>query len=352
LGGGALAVGASSASGQWTATILQDPVGFSSAVQAVYGGRQAGWMDQAVPGIWSGSAATWQSLSAGRYGQVYAMYGDLQGGTYQPPGGGIWASLWRGTPESQTFLNPDGYFTSQVRGMWGNEQVGTAGRMTPNGPAGGACLWHGTAASFVLLHPAGAFSSQAVGTDGAHEYGTVQFGNHIEAVMWSGTPESVVSLDPSLAGIASSHINAAGPGRQAGFVVTLGSREHAAMWSGSAQSFVDLNPNPTLQTDATGVCSTAVVGTFTSTGPQWQPAIWAAPDFAFQPLPIPLGFTSAFATCVEFYNGRYYVGGYALSGLGGYETAVLWTNVPSPSVTSTAVLLCGLLAGRRRRGGG
>src|SRR5262245_51324031 len=117
---------------QWTPIRLaQDGDGFSQ-VNAVHGGRQGGYRDAVVglggPGTWRGSAESWETLSDGRNGSVNSRWGGLQGGWYQPPGGGIWASLWSGTAQSRVSLHPSAYERSNVLGMFGSEQVGGVSR--------------------------------------------------------------------------------------------------------------------------------------------------------------------------------------------------------------------------------
>jgi hypothetical protein len=336
---------------QWTTIRLsQDGDGFSQ-VNAVSGGRQGGYRDPVSglggPGLWNASAQSWQSLSGGRNGAVYAMWGDMQGGNYQPPGGGVWASLWRGSPETQVFLHPLGYRASSIAGMFGTEQVGgVAEDVPPNGARGRAALWHGSVESFVNLAPGGSVESAATATDGQHQYGWVWYADdRTRAVMWSGTAASVESLDPGPA-YSESKIFAAAPGLQAGYASVMFEGSHAAAWRGSAASFVDLNP-PGSISEALGACDSAVVGWVNRGGFVWFPSIWMGPGLDRYELPTPAGYDYAIATCVEFFNGQCYVGGYAVRGFGPNE-AFLWVGVPGPG--SAAVLIAaGVVAVRRRR---
>jgi len=80
--------------------------------------------------------------------------------------------------------------------------------------------------SVISLHPPGATSSVANGTRSGKQVGRVD-GN---AVIWTGTPASVVSLGPNFA------INTDG-------VEQVGSRASiAALWSGTAGSYINLSP--------------------------------------------------------------------------------------------------------------
>jgi hypothetical protein len=53
------------------------------------------------------------------------------------------------------------------------------------------------------------------------------------------------------------------------------------------------------------------------------------------------------AQAVSFYNGQYYVAGWATRTSDGVNEAWLWVGVPGPS--SPAVIAAGMLAARRRR---
>lgn len=80
------------------------------------------------------------------------------------------------------------------------------------------------------------------------------------AIMWSGSPESLVDLHP--AGFDSSYAMGAGGGRQVGFreVWQPQVRSFATMWSGSAASWVDLHPSQYLQSRAYDVEGDQQVG--------------------------------------------------------------------------------------------
>jgi hypothetical protein len=330
--------------GQWNLIGLAQPGDRLSYVNAVGGGMQGGTRFHGSiiePGYWEGSGASWHSLYSGRNAEVTSLFGNQQGGYSQPPTtGGSWACMWSGTPESLVYLNPSGYSGSAISGMWGDEQVGGA---TPPTGLGGAALWHGTAASIVMLAPAGSEDSVARATDGVHQYGYAQYASAHRATMWSGTAASATNINP--AGYVESEIWAAIPGLQVGWAET--SSHHAGVWFGSAASFVDLDP-PGMSSEAYGVCDSAVVGYVTAGGLQWSPAIWLGPSFEFQQLPIPAGYTSAYATSVEFRDGVYYVGGYA-QGPTSNADAFLWVGVPAPPSSVALLALAGLWAGRRRR---
>jgi hypothetical protein len=83
----------------------------------------------------------------------------------------------------------------------GDQQVGFAGLGEVINPAH-AILWRGTGESAVDLNPAGFASSYAMGTNGRQQVGhaTVESGNSMDpaleahAFIWSGTAESAIDL--------------------------------------------------------------------------------------------------------------------------------------------------------------
>jgi hypothetical protein len=227
--------------------------------------------------------------------------------------------------------------------MSGNEQVGSAGIVTPTGSIGGAALWHGSAESFVSLAPAGVATSVATATDGLHQYGYYFTSSEAyHAMMWSGTAASAADINP--AGAVESQVVAAVPGIQVGW--SRSPSDHATIWRGSAASALDINPAGFVGSHALGVCDSAVAGYVTAGGFQLSPGVWLGPNFDFQLLPLPAGYTNGNATSVEFHDGEYFVGGWAEQGLGNPK-AFLWVGVPAPS--SLALLAAaGVWAGQRR----
>lgn len=63
---------------------------------------------------------------------------------------------------------------------------------------------------------------------------------------------------------------------------------------------------------------------------------------------LPAHYVGSVATSIAFDGTRYFVGGYALNGVTGFDEAVLWVGVPAPA---TLGLLVGaeLLAMHRRQ---
>lgn len=125
-------------------------------------------------------------------------------------------------------LMPPGAEYSEVRGIWGQHQVGYASFDATNR----AVLWSGTADSWVDLHPSGGGSSVGYAIAADQQAGSVR--GH--AAIWSGSPSSWVDIHPPGAG-NKSVIWATSSGQQVG-----GVGNHAATWTGTPNSFVDLHP--------------------------------------------------------------------------------------------------------------
>ena len=289
-------------------------VGLSGAQQ--FG--TVGFPSAAAPGtteshavIWSGVAETFTDLGVGT---AYGV-GDGQqvGVTFNH------AALWSGTPESFVDLNPIGWNTSVANGVGGGQQVGTANRQQVCGEKKGGCgsgtytvmqpfLWNGSAASAVNLTPfdLGYGGGQAYGTDGVQQVGvgrqSLGFGAYSQpfAVLWSGTPDSAVSLNP--ANSTESSALAVANGQQVGYIYSF---QHAALWTGTAATVVDLHP--------TGYTSSQALATndVQQAGFGWvnTPAqvtrrhalVWTGSAASVVDLNqfMPLGFTDAAATGID-----------------------------------------------------
>jgi hypothetical protein len=198
--------------------------------------------------LWNGSASGAIDLGPGTANAV----GDGQ----QVGSANGHAALWLGTAASRVDLNPSQWGQSAAAGAAGGRQVGWATRSVPCTTRKGRCsggertethpfMWSGSAASAVDLTPFGLGfgAGQALGTDGVQQVG---FGQQVLsitafsgpfAVVWSGTAESAVNLNPPDSG--SSQANAVSGGQQVGY----GYFPHRALlWRGSAESVVELQP--------------------------------------------------------------------------------------------------------------
>jgi hypothetical protein len=168
------------------------------------------------------------------------------------------AMLWSGTAASAVDLQPTNlsrFVTSEALGTSGTQQVGDGFGIAANGTLfQHALLWNGTADSAVDLQPKnmGAYTeSVAYGTNGTQQVGA-GWGRHAKnafpfhALLWNGTAQSAVDLNPKkLPGITGSTAFGTSGTQQVGIGLgedTLGTYEHALLWSGTAASAVDLNP--------------------------------------------------------------------------------------------------------------
>jgi hypothetical protein len=185
-------------------------------------------------------------------------------------------------------------------------------------------LWSGSAASYVSLHPgAGYTGSTARAVDGSTQAGGV-FGSATgfqeHAVTWSGTPESMLDINP--AGYFYSRINGAAGGKQVGYG-NPGAGDVALLWSGTAASAVNLNPSGFSQSQANGVGGSQQVGfgSGTATSNKFHALLWTGTAASKVDLN-PAGWVESVAYAT---NGSQQVG-YGIQNVGGSAHALLWSG--------------------------
>ena len=108
------------------------------------------------------------------------------------------------------------------------------------------------------LHPAGFGISEGWGVSGEQQVGTGYTGESLDqprmhALLWRGSPASVVDLSPS----GWTEATAVCRGQQVGWGTM---DNHALLWRGSAASMVDLNPSGVDASEALGTSGTEQVG--------------------------------------------------------------------------------------------
>jgi hypothetical protein len=274
---------------------------------------------------------------------VFAVEGDRQFGDWA-----FRAAAWAGSGATYVDLNPAGFDFSAVLAASGDHQAGWAQVQTSTDEH--AMIWSGTAASAVTLHPAGAISSVAYAMTQTHQGGQVvlpiAFG--FRAALWSGTPESFVDLHPPDRG-RSSVFGMFGD-QQVGEASVLGGNTHAALWNGTVQSYRDMHPYPTGLSQMLATCGSAQVGYVNSSsiGAGIKAGIWFGTPESFLNLAqfLPPGAGSSVATCIEFRDGVYTVGGYAR--YSNIDQPFVWVGVPSPA-SAAAWAMAGIFAARRKR---
>ncbi len=180
------------------------------------------------------------------------------------------ALLWTGSAAGVVDLHPTNpaYFSSMAYGANGSQQVGNGSLASSDmgqlGYTTHALMWFGTAQSCIDLNPSGFTWSDAVATNGSqqcggglqpNEYGAS--GSH--AILWNGSAQNYVDLNP--AGFRESGADGMDATRQVGSGFAEGmSGYHALMWIGTAQSYVDLAPDWLTDSEAWAVCGNDQVG--------------------------------------------------------------------------------------------
>lgn len=327
------------------------PAGATTAAAVGVSGAQqlgnVGFPSAAAPGttenhvvLWSGGANGFTDLGVGTATAV----GDGQQVGFDAFGQ---AALWTGTPESRVFLTPVGWNTSAASGVGGGQQVGTANQQRVCGEKKGACgsgtytvfqpfLWTGSAASAVNLTPFGLGfgAGRAYGTDGLQQVGVgwkvVGFGAYStpNAMLWSGTADSAVNLNPVGSGESTAY--AVAGGQQVGYAYSF---QHAMLWTGSAESAVDLHPAGFESSQARATNGVQQAGFGWAPGPaqvnRQHALVWSGSAASVVDLNqfMPLGFTDAAATGIDAAGNVVGSATYVSAGGPASAHAVMW--VPS-----------------------
>jgi hypothetical protein len=302
--------------------------------------------------LWSGSAAGAIDLGVGKALAV----GDGQ----QVGSANNRAALWLGSVGSLTDLNPLQWAQSVAAGAGGGQQVGSATRSVVCTAKKGQCpngvrtefhpfMWSGSAASAVDLNPLalGFGAGRALATDGAQQVGVgfrvigINAFNGPFAVVWSGTADSAVELNP--ADSSTSQANGVSGGQQVGYGYVP---SRALLWSGSADTKVELHPagyesseaNATngAQQAGSGFVGDASAGVMHRHALVWSGSAESAVDLNQF---LPPGYTDAAATGIDAAGN---VVGWASRGPSDIPAnvhAVLWRPVAADAVFARALAL-------------
>jgi hypothetical protein len=216
--------------------------------------------------LWRGSASSVVDLHPDGFnssGATAASGGMQAGWGYTTSGQNQHALKWAGSASTVVDLDPTGIWArSEALGISGDQVVGL-GRMTDPGPLR-ALLW--TSSGVVNLHPSGYNVSTATATDGVQQVGHGDLHGYVHALLWMGSANSVVDLNP-LAGYVASRAHGVSDGQQVGIgiysangVLTSSARSHALLWRGTAESVVDLHLSGFRESNALAVAGSQQVG--------------------------------------------------------------------------------------------
>lgn len=244
-----------------------------------------------------------------------------------------------------TLLHPAGFDTTYADGASDQIQAGS-GKGTSTGGEFHALLWTGTADSVVDLQPIGYGRSFALAAFGDNQVGVAEYGGE-HAILWHGTAASAIDLNP--AGFHDSRAVGVWGGTQVGsgrlFIAPL-LEEHALLWHGTADSIVDLHPVGFYESEASDVWGDTQVGVsrLTVSGP-FHAMLWHGTAESKVDLH-PAGFTSSFAFGVY---GEQQVGVVAGPATVNQFHAMLWAGTtasavdlnPVGAVTSRAIGVAG-----------
>lgn len=250
-------------------------------------------------------------------------------------------------------------FRSFGMGTHGGSHVGHA----TNNDATHAILWTNESQLCTSLHPAGASESWANGASDELQVGWIRVLSVYRAGVWSGTPESWISIHPMEQSIRDSFALRVWNNQQVGYVTTFsnfdraslwfgtsdswrslhpdgywGSRafnldgeqqvgwvsdsfsRRAALWSGHAASFIDLHPEGASESAASAVFAGTQVGFATFDGNS-KACMWHGSDSSYQNINPP-GASGSVAWST--FNGKQ--AGWAYVGLSGFARACIWSG--------------------------
>ncbi len=219
---------------------------------------------------------------------------------------------WAGSSANWGSLSTSPVVSGRILGGGGGQQVGDSSA------TGGASLWSGTPESLVSLRPFDAWDSHGLGADGQQQVGYyVQTpGGQDRAVLWHGTAASAVSLHPT--GATSSMATSTADGLVGGWV-EFPTAIQAALWAGSAQSVTYLHPGPLYaESHITAMAPGQQAGWVRRFDQNSHAALWSGTAASFLDLNPPSAAASfLYGTC-----GNAQVGNANLPGLG--NTAGVW----------------------------
>ena len=302
--------------------------------------------------LWGGSGAGVIDLGVG----TALAVGDGQ----QVGSANNHAALWLGSAGSVVDLNPAQWTQSAAAGVGVGKQVGSATRSVVCTTKKGQCpngvrteihpfMWSGSAASAVDLTPLGLGfgAGRSLATDGVQQagigyqvIGVNAFAGPF-AVVWSGTTDSAVNLNPPDS--STSQANGVSGGQQVGYGYVP---SRALLWTGSAESKVELHPegyessvaNATngVQQAGSGFIGDVSTGAVHSHALVWSGSAASAVDLNQF---LPPGYTDAAATGIDAAGN---VVGWASRGpsdVAANVHAVLWKPVAADAVFAQALSL-------------
>ncbi len=179
-------------------------------------------------------------------------------------------SQWTAIP-----LHPASGFTdSFVRGISSGQQVGQA----HDGSNYHAVRWTGSPGSLIDLNPIGATASRALGSWGSRQVGVATFGFTENAALWTGTAASFLNLHPATGYSSSEAWAIKGDLIVGGVDLSTSGPAYAARWtmtSPTTATFDEMHPGPAyMNSFALGTDGISAVGQATTTGGATHAAHW------------------------------------------------------------------------------
>jgi hypothetical protein len=330
-----LAASAVAAADGWSLVLLQPSGAEASEVWGGAAGVQVGMTriaGKTRAASWRGSAATWMDHDPP--GSVRSMLYATDGARLV---GDVLTSETRYSLYIPTPVSPGVTFQRGVIfGTAGGQQVGQLLSGSFMSTSFSAVLWTGTPESMVTLAPTSSswniYTSMARATDGVQQVGSVGVllnawtGQSVQfASLWSGTASSWVPLSFTESEAVGVH-----NGVQVGWTAAgVTNPRFACLWRGTKESIQGMHPAAATSSVLVGVLDNHQVGA-AQFGGRWKAGIWSGTPESFENLDalVPTGFTGSWASSIWRDGDRLYVGGVALRDNGwpyqDNNQAVLW----------------------------
>ncbi len=251
----------------------QSAAWITSHISRLNGGRLAGSVGDATgafahAALWNLSVAGFVDVHPVNGGFIGSSIADIRGA--QAVGIGSTsrtdhALLWiNANPNTTVDLNPAPFKSSYALGTDGTKQIGYGYTTVPvYGEESHALLWNSSPTDYVDLNPVNFIFTYAYGGDKLHQAGFgLSLTNNLHALIWAGSAQSVIDIQPTLGSYTDSRAFAVRGIRAGGYATDEATQyPHAMLWTAlNGDSAVDLHPAGFLDSQITALNNSTEVG--------------------------------------------------------------------------------------------
>jgi len=235
-----------------------------------------------------------------------------------------------------TILHPlAGFDFTFAQGTSGTIQVGYGSDAITHGQR--ALLWQGSPESVINLNPTnlallGTWQSQALSAAGNVQvgYGYTNSNSNPHALLWTGTAASAVDLNP-FGALGESQARAVWGDYQVGWADSEIGLSNATLWHGAAASAINLHPAGFVYSSANGLSGDTQVGSGLKPGEDVHALLWHGSAASAVDLN-PANFTFSVAADVSGSSQVGYGSGAATGGNSSLHHALLWNGTAASAV--------------------